>query len=323
MTPLPQQRPVVIALLLAASILASGCRRPPEPTSSGAIRVVVSIEPLAMIVREIAGELARVSTLLPAGADPHHYEVRPRKIVELARADLIVSVGGGFDGWAEGLCAGCETGARRLRVLELPGITAEPTRHDGHEREAGGHEEALDPHVWLDPLRVRDVIAPALVTTLGELAPEHRGAFEAGLARLDRMLSQTDRDLRALFADRERDFVALHPAWRYFASRYALEQRAVLAPTPGINPSAKSLADTIRACRAEEIETLVLEATDSKRRGAAIAEALGVDALVLDPLGVPAAPGNLAGSAPPRLVDLYRVNAERLAAALPAHRTAP
>lgn len=314
---------LAVALILAISAVAGGCQRSAKDAESARPRVVVSIEPLALMVREVAGDLVSSSTLLPAGADPHHYEVRPRQIAELTRADLIVVVGGGFDRWAERLCEECAIKARSVRLVDLPGIDAGPAESDVHAHDHapdGDEDGAVDPHVWLDPLRVRDVIVPALVAELSALAPAHRGAFESGGRHLAENLSALDREVRALFRGRDRRFVALHPAWHYFAARYALEQHAVLAPISGINPSAKALADTIRACRANAIATLVLEVRDARRRGAAIAEALGVKAVTLNPLGP--APESAGGSAPRalRLSDLYLTNAKRLAAAMPDKR---
>ncbi|HSJ96308.1 MAG TPA: metal ABC transporter substrate-binding protein, partial [Myxococcota bacterium] len=95
-------------MLFAALAGASG----PPP-----LRVVATIEPLAMIVRELTGERATVSVLVPPGASPHTFDPRPGDVARLADAALLVAVGGDFDGWAGRLLGASASGAAPLRVV--------------------------------------------------------------------------------------------------------------------------------------------------------------------------------------------------------------
>ena len=57
------------------------------------INVVASIKPLQLVMHELLGDQADVKVLLPAGASPHHYSLKPSEIRSLNQADLIVWVG--------------------------------------------------------------------------------------------------------------------------------------------------------------------------------------------------------------------------------------
>lgn len=70
------------------------------PTAMAAadpIAVFVSIPPQAYLVERIGGDRVHCSVLLPPGANPHTYDIRPTQIVELARARLYVRIGIAFE----------------------------------------------------------------------------------------------------------------------------------------------------------------------------------------------------------------------------------
>ncbi|HEC76951.1 MAG TPA: hypothetical protein ENI33_06825 [Thermoplasmatales archaeon] len=59
------------------------------PTSS-AFNVVVSIPDFAPIVKEIAGNYANISVILPAGSDPHSFSITKDTINKIKNADIII-----------------------------------------------------------------------------------------------------------------------------------------------------------------------------------------------------------------------------------------
>ena len=81
---MPRLVAAVLTALLALGL--AGCeRRPPGP-----LRVVVSVAPLAGLVRAIAFPDAEVTTLVPAGRSLHGYEMTAADTARVARADIVV-----------------------------------------------------------------------------------------------------------------------------------------------------------------------------------------------------------------------------------------
>lgn len=74
------------ALLLAAVLLATGCDT--ARGDDGAVTVVTTTEILADFVRNIGGNRVHVSSIVPAGGDPHSYEPTPRDAARVAEADV-------------------------------------------------------------------------------------------------------------------------------------------------------------------------------------------------------------------------------------------
>ena len=86
---------------LTGVVLLAACETDDVPTSNGKISVVASFYPLAEFSRQVGGNLVSVSTVTPAGAEPHEYEPTTRDLINLQKADLFIFMGGGFDPWAE------------------------------------------------------------------------------------------------------------------------------------------------------------------------------------------------------------------------------
>jgi len=245
------------------------------------LRVAASIGPVALLVQAVGGERVAVQTLLPPGASPHGYEPTPSQVRDLAGAHLLVTVGAGLDPWAERLHRAV---ARDVPALALAAHTALLASEDPDE--PGG-----DPHVWLDPVRVRDDLVPALVRALSDASPDGAADFARSGAAFQGRLTALDRELaEGLAPVRDRGFVPFHASWTYFARRYHLRQVAVVEPIPGREPSARWMRDVIEAARAAGARAVLVEPQFNPRIARTIAEQFGARVVTADPLGDPAGP---------------------------------
>lgn len=84
-----------IGALLGSCLLATGCAPSAAlDTGSGEEFTVVATTPiLADLARNVAGEDARVQSLIPSGKDPHTFEPTLRTVRDVANADLALSNG--------------------------------------------------------------------------------------------------------------------------------------------------------------------------------------------------------------------------------------
>ncbi|MBI3782753.1 MAG: zinc ABC transporter substrate-binding protein, partial [Deltaproteobacteria bacterium] len=120
------------------------------------LRVVATIHPLADLVAQIGGLEVSATTLLPAAANPHSFEPSPAQMRAVAQSALLVRVGAGLDNWADKLLDAATS--KVIVVTVTDGMTLEALADDHGESEHGG-----DPHVWLDPILVRDHIVPMIL----------------------------------------------------------------------------------------------------------------------------------------------------------------
>jgi zinc transport system substrate-binding protein len=276
------------SLALVAAMQASCTGSAPEPPR-GPI-VVVTIQPLASLVRDVVGEAGTVRALLPPGASPHTFDPLPRDVAELEGARLLVRVGKGLDDWSERLLAGVGVPPRVLTLLDLAEIRPLdwPTDDDAAEH---GHHGSKDPHAWLDPIRMRDAFLPALATALTEVDPEGAKGYRARAATLAATLTRADARIRSsLAAVTATHFIAYHDSWRYFAERYGLEQIASIESYAGDEPTAAELADLIGLARSRDVRAVIMEPQLGERIARNIATDLRARIELADPLGDPTDP---------------------------------
>lgn len=273
------------------------------------VRVVATIFPVADMVRQVGKDAVEVVTLLPPGASPHTFEPTPAQIREIAHARLFICVGAGLDTWTTKLLA-AQAGAITvvtltdgLQLLGAAGTSAAGTSAVGTH---GG-----DPHVWLDPVLVRDHMVPAIVVGLSRVDPDGRAAFERAAGEFRAALTSLDADIRDTLAPlANRNYVAFHSAWRYFGQRYNLHEVAAVEAFPGKEPSAKEIAAIVEKARAARVRVVLIEPQFNPRVAQQIAREFGGQALVVDPIGGPDVPGRS------HYTDLMRDNSRVFAEAL-------
>ena len=295
-----------VAAVLACAAGASCVR---APTDSGPPLVVATIFPVADLVAQVGGDAVRVQTLLPPRASLHTWEATPAQVRSLSHAQAYVTVGGGLDGWLEEFGADLPT-LRTLRLTDGMRLRRADAAHAGEET---GVEGSGDPHVWLDPILVRDEILPRIAALLVEIVPARRGELQARAAAVADSLTALDGEIRRLLAGRQRSgFVATHDAWAYFAERYGLEAIGNLYEGPGHEPSAKALAGIVDAARTAGLTTVLTEPQLSESAARALAAELDADVVQVDPLGGSGQAGREG------YLDLMRFNARAFARALGA-----
>lgn len=252
--------------------LGLACGAAPSP---GGVGVVATVPPLAFLARELGGDRVHVATLVPGGASPHTFEPRPSDVVALERARTLLRIGAGLDAWTEALLSAAPPTLVPWTATQVPGVLDPP--HPG---------EPPDPHVWLDPVRVRDRVAPALSAHLQALDPGQDEGYRERLRDLKQRLTRLHEEISSLLGPgRQRRYVALHPGWHYFAARYGLEQVGVVHGPALEEPTPRALATLLDAAQRARPEALLLEPQLDPRIGELLASELGTRAVLVDPLG--------------------------------------
>ncbi len=291
------------ALFLLLPTLLAACGRDDLPATGGSgPSVVATLHPLASVVRAVAGPHVRVHTLLPPGAHPDTYEATPRDAEAIAAADLLVRAGGAADAWV-----GAHTGVPAVVFTDGIELLAESEEDRSHHGDTG------NPHVWLDPIRVRDVLLPRLTEALARIEPDSAPAIRDRAAAYADSLTALDAEIRAMLADApSRRFVSAHPAWVYFAQRYDLVPAGVVHAAPGQEIATRALARLVDEARARQVTAVIAEPQLGRGGVDALASELRARVEVADPVGGASIPGR------EDYLSLMRFNARAFARALGA-----
>lgn len=316
------------AALLSIAVVVAACGGTNANTDDR-LHIVASTSVLGDIVSEIVGDDVVVEVVMGPGVDPHDFEVSARQAEDIATADLVVAFGLGLE---ESLLDVIESQAPESLLLgpELDPIPF--TGPDPHDHEGEGHAddehhaddedhadehhdgEALDPHVWLDPVRMATA-AQLIADRIGELdaSLDLQARADAYVERLEQLNDEIFETLEPIPAD-ERKLVTSHDALEYFAQRYGFEVVGVIV-TGGstlAEPSAADLAALVDAIESSGVRAIFTDAYNPTTLAEAVASEVEGDVAV-----VPLITGSLTDEAE-SYVDMMRLNAERIAEALGA-----
>lgn len=198
----------------------------PEPTFPGSdqVKVVASFYPIFEFVEKVGGNRVDTTSLIPVGMEPHDFEPTVQQIQNAETADMIVYNGAGLEGpWIKDINS-------KFFVDATEGLNLTKGDHEEHDDENSTTIEgtqALDPHVWLDPILVKqqvNKIKDALIKVDPNYAPFYNENAQKFIAELDNL----DATIRSKLANCEKkDFIAFHNAFSYFADRYGLTQHSI------------------------------------------------------------------------------------------------
>lgn len=161
--------------------------------------------------------------------------------------------------------------------------------HDDHHDDHAEAEGGWDNHIWLDPANVQPIVA-AIVQALSTLDPANAALFQANAEALLTDIEALDAEIgRQLDGLGETPFVVFHDAYQYFEAAYGLRAPLAVSLSPEIPPSAQRL----RAIQeeAEGINCFFAEPQFSGQVVERLAEGLGFEVGLLDPLGANLEPG--------------------------------
>lgn len=302
----------------ALGLVLASCAGTGDDGNDGRLTVMATTTIIGDVVSGVAGDDARVEVLTPVGADPHDFQPSARQVAAINKADLVVSIGLGLEeGLEDVLEAAVDDGVDRVELAPL--LDPLPFRASGHDEdhdeEPGDHEDGVDPHVWMDPLRMAEA-ARIIAARLSTLDPSIDWKAQAELYAKD--LVGADEEIAEILSSipaSHRKLVTNHDSLGYFATRYDFAVVGVVIPggsTLG-EPSSEGIADLIEVMRREGVRVLFGETTQPGALADAVADELGEDVRVVElftgSLGEP-------GSGAETLIDMLVVNAQRVAEAL-------
>lgn len=261
------------------------------------LKVGVSVLPLESVVKEIGGDWVEVMSLQREGDSCSVFEPRPSVISWLAGAEVFFRVGAGYE---TSIIEKVRSSFDGLVVHDLRDVVAvlpleDHDHHDhGHHHHEHGEEctscgsshgaddEATDPHLWLDPLRLAnaaDLIASKLSDALPDAKEEFAVRAKAFRQRAESLHDKVEAQLHPFHG---RAFYIYHPSLNYFADRYAIEQVPIAAPSQ--SPTVRELHTLIQRARAEGVRVIFVQPQESRRHAEIVAEAVGATVVEIDPM---------------------------------------
>lgn len=223
--------------------------------------VVTSIRPLGFIASAIADGVTSTEVLLPDGASPHDFVLRPSDIQKLRSAELVVWIGPELEMFLTKAITQLPAN-KQLAISQLDSVKplliredsnshdhdhqATPDRHiansnNHEEHESEHHHGEYNMHLWLSP-EIAKVAAIAIHDKLLELIPEKKDKLKANLSKFEKRVAQTEKNLvRMLTPVQGKGYFVFHDAYGYFEKYFGLSPLGHFTVNPEIQPGAQRL----------------------------------------------------------------------------------
>lgn len=251
---------------------------------NNSLTVITTIFPLTDITRQIAGPDVKINIvqLIPNGSSPHSFSLTPQQISSLSQADILFSIGHGLDDSAT---------TSALKVKNIPTVLASKDielnkfNHQDNENKKK-YSLTIDPHYWLSVPNAQ-MIANTITTTLSEIDPNNRDAYDNNNKNYQSQLEQLEKELQqSAKSAKQKSFIAIHDAWSYFTEQYGFELVAAYEPIEGKQPSIKDIQKLGQIIKANQITTFFTEPQKQSDASARLMrEEFNLNVKILDPLG--------------------------------------
>ena len=238
---------------------------------------------------------------------PHHYCLTPSARLALAKADIILWVGDGFEIYLADFMA--EQAARTeiitaarlsgIHLLNLPQThdqnaasqdtplsanrLSEKPEQDAHSPLHDDHH--LDYHLWLNT-RNAALIAAAVRDQLIRLNPAQAPRFQRNLQRFQTKLRALEREIQELLpAPHTLNYITYHNSIQYIERQYGLPQRTPLLINPEVQPGMVRMLQVRARLRRQQPVCILRETESDLNLLATLLDGLQPRILTLDMLG--------------------------------------
>ncbi|OOV97112.1 zinc ABC transporter substrate-binding protein ZnuA [Pseudomonas sp. MF4836] len=211
------------------------------------VQVLTSIKPLQLIAAAVQDGVAVPEVLLPPGASPHNYALRPSDVRKVQSVDLLYWIGPDMEGFLPRVLKSRTLPSVALQ--DIPGLKLRRFAEDSHSHaeDADEHDHdhrpgSLDAHLWLSPVNAR-VIAARMAADLSAADPANAARYQSNLSAFEGRLDALDARLKQRLAGiAGKPYFVFHEAFDYFEDAYGLKHTGVFSVAAEVQPGAQHVA---------------------------------------------------------------------------------
>ena len=221
--------------------------------NESSIRVVTSFSILEDLVKELGGQYVNVVNLVDRNSDAHTYQPKPSDAVAIAKADLVIFNGLGFEGWIPRLIK--NSGYKNKQIIASKGVDA---IKNGKE---------TDPHAWQSFHNIR-----LYVQNISQMLIQLRPQYSEVLTKRQQKYIDSLNDLEINLKEQlikipvsKRIVVTSHDAFGYLGREFKIQFLAPLGLSLEVEASAEDVATIIDQIREQNVKALFVENINNPR----------------------------------------------------------
>lgn len=236
------------------------------------ISVVTTIYPMYDFVNKIGGDKVEVVNLVPAGIEPHDFELSTKDMELLEQSEMLIYNGSGMEHFMD----------KTLKSLSNHNLTVVEASKDIEALVA--EDGDTDPHTWLS-IENAKIECKTICDALCEIDPDNKEYYTSNLeayqASLDELKAKYTDELKGCSKD---TIVVAHEAFGYLCNEYGLKQEAIEGLTADSEPDSARMKEIIDLCREKDINVIFFEELVSPKVAMTIADETGATTMVLNPI---------------------------------------
>ena len=147
--------------------------KPAQAASTKPIRVVSSLNFYGETAKAVAGTHGQVTSVINSAAvEPHEYKPTTKQAKQVAKANVVIQNGLGYDGWMKKLAKSTNNTKALVNVADVI-----------------GKDDGANEHIWYQP-KTMSKLADTLANSYAKLDPTHKADYQANAAKYKAKLAK-------------------------------------------------------------------------------------------------------------------------------------
>lgn len=279
----------VIFMLLMSLSMITACvsKEEIDLNEKKGLQIVSTVFPGYDFAKQIVGENAEVSMLLPPGVESHSYEPSPQDIINIQNSDIFIYVGGESEQWVDKILDSMDNKVITVKMMDAVQLYEEEII-DGMQNEQDSDDEAseeheYDEHIWTSLKNAQNIVA-RINEAVVSLDSKNKSVYDKNTKSYIEKLDNLDKEFENLFKTFEKPTLIFGDRFpfRYFVEDYNLDYFAAF---PGCSsetePSASTIAFLIDKVKEKSLNTVFYIEFSNHNIADTIAESTGAKTAML------------------------------------------
>ncbi len=269
-----------LSLILILSMMFSliACNNNSKEADSNHTKLAVSVtfNAMAEFAQAVGQDKVDVTTIIPAGTEPHDFEPKAADITGISKASVFIYNGLGMESWVDDAISAAEND--NLVVIDSS-LHSDPIQNT--EEEEIEEHGSYDPHLWLG-IKSAQIQVQNIADGLAKADPDNKEFYEKNATEYIGQLEAIYSEYKDKFASIEnKSFVTGHAAFHYFCKDFGLTQNSVEDVFAEGEPSTQQLANLVDYCKTNHVTTIFAEDMASPEISQTLANEVGADVQII------------------------------------------